>query len=191
MAKTVGEIITHLQENKVGICDYLRDKGKLETYVKIQRSYLSVNVSQNKDFKSQYHGFYRLRMPNIKGFYEYFEKTKHEDTPYEEILTELQSITGRLETSFSSKMAHVKKPNLAIIDSMVFNFIGWRKPQGLDRLQKTVILYDKLQELSAECIAHPGWAELSSYFDSVINFEGFPFSEAKKLDAFMWKAGSK
>jgi hypothetical protein len=173
-----------------------KDRAKsVDKYVWIQKNVSSTSI-QTEDFQRVWSDFYRLNNAKLskekkQGFYEVFAKYLANDVSYIELVSEMVSVTGKVESSFSSKILHTKNPNMPIIDSNVAKELGWdlpsKKPTQGTKIKATVQMVDRLSAYYANCFTKDGWAEVSEAFDAYLAVPEFEYTEVKKIDILLWQ----
>lgn len=133
------------------ILDNLRP-SKLDAYQLTQDRLHKVDVSEDVLYQKTYTGFYVLRLPtteSYKGHFSILEENKSDKSiTIRNILCKLQSATGRIEASFSSKIVATINPNVAPLDSIVLGHLGLSLPKhnDSDRLEKCIAIHTSLIE---------------------------------------------
>ena len=177
---------------------YLKNKGSVDAYLHIMESIAPVNALFQKD----YIVFYRLRLSTpqtnnyFKVFDDYYKKSK--TLSYANILTDLcnsSTGTGRIETSFGSKMLHTLKPDEPIIDSEVVNKLRYTfctasyfkgVPKNINSINDAIVLHNALKDCYLNCLIPA--AKKVGYFNrfdqAFTNATGI--SEVKKIDFYLW-----
>ena len=143
-----NKLISEINLHYINLIDSLSIDRVLDPYVRIQTSFMDVDISTDKDFQKTFKNFYKLRLPKgYDEFFDYFEKIKKLEVAFEDILRDLQRITGRVEASFSSKILHTIDPTSPVIDTLVFAQLGWNLPKSIELQQerKTVDIYNRLK----------------------------------------------
>ena len=184
------KLISEINRNYAELISSLSKNRVLDPYVKIQTSFMDVDISADKDFRKTFTNFYRLRLPKgYDEFFDYFEKSKTRKIGFESILTELQCITGRVEASFSSKLLHTINTASPVIDSLVFAKLGWSLPKSTEpqRIRKTADTHNKLTKFYKGALENEKWRIISAHFEERINYANYVISEEKKLDTLLWK----
>ncbi|GAB4045771.1 hypothetical protein GCM10028810_20960 [Spirosoma litoris] len=78
---------------------------------------IKFDVSKDKTYQSNFIRFFRLPRTDCYNYYfDFLERREHNtDLSYADVLTELQSITDRLESSFASKLVATVDPRHPVI----------------------------------------------------------------------------
>ena len=185
-----NKLISEINLHYINLIDSLSIDRVLDPYVRIQTSFMDVDISTDKDFQKTFKNFYKLRLPKgYDEFFDYFEKIKKLEVAFEDILRDLQRITGRVEASFTSKVLHTIDPTSPVIDSLVFAQLGWSLPKSIELQQerKTVDIYNRLKNFYKNALENEKWIIISSEFEKKINYTNHKISEQKKLDTLLWK----
>lgn len=165
----------------------------VKKYQAIMKRYWEINVSAGKDFQRLYNGFYRIRRGKDwrLHYYQILEGIKTKNRSFEDILRELQKLTGRIEASFSSKMYHTRNPTYPIIDSRVLNYMSLRLPNSQlsveDRLKKTTQLYDNLIKIYGDILSGSKGRQHIEWFDKIC--PDTEITNIKKIDFILWQIG--
>jgi hypothetical protein len=165
--------------------------NKLDAYALTQNRLHEVNVSNDELYRRTYTGFYRLRLPATDAYDAYFlliEREKNNaDITLEEILLELQQATGRIETSFASKLLATINPNVAPLDDIVLGNLGLALPnyQEINRIQLCINTHNQLVQRMNHLITLPQFQELKERF--IERFPGYDFTDVKILDLLLWQ----
>lgn len=166
----------------------------LEKYSYLQRSLQACDVVQDRNFRTAFNGYYRVRQKRADWydmFFSILEREKRSDTiSFRIVLQEILGETGRVESSFSSKLVATIDANLPVWDQHVLDNLGLKAPAGGDpqrRLCGCVELYSKIQTWSSQVIQQDCFGKWKRRFDGA--FPRFRhFTDAKKLDLFLWQS---
>ena len=168
--------------------------AKLNAYALTQNRLREVDVSKDQQYQKTYNGFYRVRLPITEAYSTYYgliEQNKdNNDISLEEILNELYEATGRVETSFGSKLLATINPNVAPLDSIVLRNLNLRLPKSTGqphttRIQQCVNVHDDLVVQMNHLITFPKFQELKRKFEQ--RFPGYNFTDVKILDLLLWQ----
>lgn len=168
------------------ILDVARLEKEVKRYCDLMQNLHKTNVSENKDFQRKYNGYYKMQRRSAdfyRCYYEYLDRQKNNvGLTYEEVLRYIYEQTGRVEASFSSKLLASANPNMPIIDSRVFEFLGFGLPYYYEknRIEKIISLYEKL--------VHWYQSEDSNGFLDKFNeiLPNVEISDTKKIDFILW-----
>jgi hypothetical protein len=183
-------ILDDLIQNIGTILDRL-NINKLNSYALTQNLLHEVNVSSDQLYRRTYTGFYRLRLPISAAYDVYFgliEKYKvGKNVTLEIILTELQVATGRIETSFGSKLLATINPNVAPLDSIVLGHLGLALPtiNQENRIQLCINTHNQLVESMNSLVLLPQFQLLRCEFSA--RFPNYKFTDVKILDLLLWQ----
>jgi hypothetical protein len=102
-------------------------------------------------------------------------------------LEELQIKTGRIESSFASKLIATLDPNLPVVDSIVLNNMGLRLPayNASNRKEKVIAVYQELTTRLNEMLRDERFRLLKSRF--VLAYPDYRFTDLKILDLLIWQ----
>lgn len=160
-------------------------------YKSIMESVNKVDISTDMEFQKKFNGFYRLRQRKTDfymDFYKFFETCKNnKNITFQEILNNIYTITGRIEKSFSSKIMATINPDYPIWDRYVLQNIGLKEPSysDKDRLNKYIMLYDRIVEFYKEYSKTGHCKLLLNFFDKICPDSNI--TETKKIDFIIWQ----
>jgi hypothetical protein len=167
----------------------------LERYRQTINGLASCNVAIDQAYRRNFIRFYRMRLPRAKAYDDYFdilERLKgQQDLNTTEVLAtvleELQIKTGRIESSFASKLIATLNPNLPVVDSIVLNNMGLRLPayNSPDRKEKVITVYRVLTTRLNEMLQDERFSLLKSRFVSA--YPDYSFTDLKILDLLIWQ----
>lgn len=155
-------------------------------YNKIMAQVYAIDVSADSEFQKFYNGFYRMRQRPAsfyKSFYTFMERNKYNPAlTFADVVTYLYHETGSIHASFSSKLLATINPNMPIWDRFVLQNLGLRTPYSYekDRLQKTIMLYQKICEWYRSEDAINKLRIFNYYFPNTY------ISDVKKIDFILW-----
>ncbi|GAB6041108.1 hypothetical protein [Endothiovibrio diazotrophicus] len=165
--------------------------NKLSAYKLTQNRLHEVNVANDIIYRRTYTGFYVLRLPKSEAYNLYFtliEKHKNNNAiSLNYILKELKYVTGRIETSFGSKLLATINPNVAPLDKIVLGNLGLSLPSynAHDRMQECVKTHKALVEKMNHLITLPEFIPLKTKFEQ--RFPDYTFTDTKILDLLLWQ----
>ena len=173
----------------------LEDKMMLPRYTYIMQTVDKVNVEFDPNFQKAFNGFYNVRLPDTsyyKGFYRVFQQSKvnRDNLTYGMILDELHSVTGRVETSFASKILATLNANKPIWDSRVLKCLHDELSGRSDeeKLNSAKALYSRIEKLYGEYMKTEEAEKNVAFFDDF--FPDYTWiSNVKKIDYMMWGLG--
>lgn len=166
----------------------------LARYDYLQRSLLKKDVTSNRDFQRAFKSFYRVRRGEgwCRVFFSALEREKHNHAlSFRDVLEEIYRETGRVEASFSSKLAATVDENLPVWDKHVLHNLELKPPYSAmapeGRLNRCVELYSRIQSWTSNAIRQSAFPEWRRRFDRA--FPSFRhFTDVKKLDLFLWQS---
>lgn len=167
----------------------------LEAYAYLQRSLSTCNVFANREFRTAFNGYYRMRQKPAAwydGFFSILEREKHNQAvSFGSVLEEIYCETKRVEASFSSKLVATINANLPVWDRHVLDNLGLTAPpSGRDsawRLRRCVESYSRIRDWTTTAIQQDAFEEWSQRFDAAFpQFRGF--TAIKKLDLLLWQS---
>lgn len=163
----------------------------LEKYLWLQdRAAKLTDPNADPDFCRKFSGFYRVRARDIAWRNAYFGlmgEMKGQSLDFKTCLTQLQSVTGRIEASFASKLLATLDPNLPVIDRIVLGHLGLSLPLwgASDRIEKTTGVYRCLTDTIAEYISSaPGKRAVAAFRDA---YSGTKVTDVKIVDLILWQ----
>jgi len=163
----------------------------VKKYLSIQEHVNSCNVQQDLDFQREFNGFYRIAHRSKEWyitFYSYFESAKEILPSFEEAIHHICENTGKVETSFVSKMIATINPELPIIDKYVLEYFGLTMPyikNVADREKKAVETYNALCHEYSEIMKSQEAKIFCDKFDKKFSLN--KISNVKKIDFILWK----
>ncbi len=166
----------------------------LSAYDYLQRTVLSTNVFEDKQFQRSFNGYYRMRQ-RTREWYDYFystlERVKYDrEITFQDVIRETFEKTGRVEASFSSKMIATIRPDMAVYDSYLRENLSLIVPKPTNRpevrIEEFAVAYSVLQEKMLGLIGEPRFSHLRSRFDQRLpNY--LHFTDIKKMDLLLWQ----
>ena len=165
-------------------------KRGVEKYADIMQTFPSVNVATDKNFQRKFNGFYRVRRNEEwqNYYYAIMQKGKINKLSFEEVLFELYMKTGKVESSFASKLLHTLNNEMPIWDKFVLQNLGLKMPicQGEKKIEHAVRIYQEIIVWYEKALS------VSEVNQKILEFdELFPeykwFSKTKKLDFLLWQ----
>jgi len=170
-------------------------KGKtLDRYVWIQQN-VNADSVLTREFQKKFNGFYGvMRLPSqaYVVFYQIFSNYLKSTWDYNDLLKQMTKVRNNIEMSFASKIQHTKDTSLPIVDSNLLEYLGWDAPRRRTSIRSTqhdltVELLRRLTALYRLVLKDERWLGISEAFDRIVKYEGFRFSEEKKLDTLLWQ----
>lgn len=186
-------ILDDLVENINGILNRITIP-KLNAYAYTQNQLHLVNVSSDQNYQRVFNGFYRVRLPITAAYATYYgliEQNKNNTNPsLQSILDALFKATGRVETSFGSKLLATVNPNVAPLDSIVLRHLGLKLPTSSGqssnaRTMQCVNIHNNLVAHMNTLTTPPQFQILKTQFQN--RFPAYNFTNVKILDLLLWQ----
>lgn len=160
----------------------------LPKYLNIIEGFKSLNEPTD-DFKKKFNYFYRIRQRSktfYDAFYSLMFEYKNKNIEFSQILTTLFEKTGKVESSYSSKLLHTINPNKPIWDKFVLMNLNINKSRyGKDKIQFSIDTYKKIEDFYNEFLLTEDAKRYIEFFDT--NFpKGIQISNIKKIDFLLW-----
>jgi hypothetical protein len=166
----------------------------LQKYLWLQERATALNNTQaDEDFCRKFSGFYRVRARDAAWRSAYFGlmgELRGEPLDFRICLTKVQTVTGRIEASFASKLLATLDPNLPVIDKIVLGHLGLRLPSwGVpNRIEKAVSVYRSLTDALAEYIrSEPGKRAIAAFRTA---YPEARITDVKIVDLILWQTRS-
>ena len=161
----------------------------LDKYNYIKEELYNCNVSNNKEFQTQFNAFYRVRRDAIwrKYFYSFFEKNKdNKNITFDEILDYMFEKTGNIEASFCSKLLSTINPNMPIWDQYVIKNLKLEVKGNTkkERLENTKKIYKDIINIENDKLKNKNIQKTIEEFKK--NFPEYKLSDIKILDYILW-----
>ena len=171
----------------------------LQQYQAIMRLKQNIDEKSLEEFQKKVNGFYKIiRRSHVwyDNYYSLFvsllqDKTKAETITFEKIVRELFSRTGRIESSFSSKMLATINPNMPILDKYSLAAMEIKVPSKW-RKSKIQLLDDAISTYDCVIKWYDNLEKETSLYKAVVDKfdEHFPNSgitDVKKIDFVLWQ----
>lgn len=168
--------------------------SKLNAYAHTQNRLQQVDVANDRQYQKTYNGFYRVRLPIAAAYSTYYtlieQNKNNNNVSLQNILTKLLEVTGRVETSFGSKLLATVNPNVAPLDSVVLGHLNLCLPSSkgvsnFSRIQQCVDVHNNLVDQMNHLITLPQFLPLKRAFES--RFPDYNFTDVKILDLLLWQ----
>src|SRR3989338_9395340 len=131
-----------------------RIKKGLGQYLWIQEEFDKRDASRNREFQRAFNAFYRVRRNSEwqKEFYQLLEANKKKKMNFGSVLLALYKKTGRMDSSFASKLVATINPEMPVIDKVVCKNLGLKLPsaKAKNRELKIIELYQTLAKEFSE-----------------------------------------
>lgn len=150
----------------------------------------TVNLKSNRGYQRAFNGFYRVRRNATwqQIYYEMFEEEKKRVPTFERIIRGIWEKTGRVEPSFSSKMAATIDPDLPVWDKYVLQNLHLKLEGTKElRLKNAILLYDMLLQYYGEFLQTNEANWTIELFDKNLSDYAW-FTPTKKIDLILWQA---
>lgn len=168
-------------------------KNGLDKYLWIQSEVTKRNVSKDREFQKKFNTFYRIRRNSVwqKQFYSLLQKSKNGTVTFESTLSKLSDMTGRMESSFSSKLVTTINPKMPIIDSIVLKNLKLKLPYSYEKERKAKIL--KIYQILVNEFSLFLKTENGKYLVArfVKNYPACKISKTKMLDLILWQTRNR
>lgn len=175
----------------------------VKTYLLIQKTVSESDLSNptTEPVRRRFNGYYGVRR-NAEWrlhYYELFEAAKRSSLGsidlFEETLSGLQALTGRVEGSFVSKLVATLRPDAPIIDSVVRKWLASNTTPPLfgGGVSAVVEYYGWLHQQFSDLVASPqasAWEALFGQRYSQGPEEG-TVSAVKRLDFLIWAGADR
>ena len=147
------------------------------------------------EFCRRFSGFYRLRARDAAWREAYFGLmgemlARSSARDFKICLTKLQTLTGRIEASFTSKLLATLDPNLPVVDTIVLGHLGLKLPPwgAADRIERAADVYRSLTDALAECVSSAQGQRAIAAFRSF--YRDVQITDVKVIDLIMWQTRS-
>jgi hypothetical protein len=184
-----------MEFNEDQVAQALQKIGKpLKKYLWLQERVTTLtNLQSDEDFCRRFSGFYRVRARDAAWRSAYFGlmgELRGQPLDFRKCLTRLQTVTGRIEASFTSKLLATLDPNLPVIDSVVLGHLGLRLPPwgAPDRIEKATDVYRSLTDALAEYISSAAGKRAIAAFRAA--YRDTQITDVKIIDLFLWQTRS-
>jgi hypothetical protein len=121
----------------------------IERYTRLQSALSGGEVTSDPSWQRSFNAFYQVRRSADwrRVFYALLTKALRTRMTFETVLVSLFEATGRVETSFASKLISTADPAQPVIDQRVLNQLGLRLPKPADpaRLSRIVGLHEEMR----------------------------------------------
>jgi hypothetical protein len=114
------------------------------------------------------------------------EAKQNRSTDFAIVFKSLWKKTGRMETSFASKLIAIIHPDRAVYDSVIAKHLKLKIPKYNDpeRLEKFIQLYECLNKQMKNLIKHRLFAALKIQFNQA--FGKYKLTDIRRLDLMLW-----
>jgi hypothetical protein len=166
---------------------------KLEDYNFTQTRLKTTNVATNLDYQRVYKSFYVMRQRPAAWYRFYFDLLEREKSnrsiTFEAVLdVTFETMSGRVEPSFSSKLVATIRPEAPVYHDVVRNNLGIAKPRydkpAQDRLANARDAYKRIERFYAAALKSDAFVKLKTEFDRRLS-DFTHFTNTKKLDVLL------
>jgi hypothetical protein len=183
--------VTNIKIDAIDILNHFPQASvRLKDYLLIMDQYSKVDVSIDAQFQKVFNRYYRVRR-NLQWreqYYSLFQRVKSAPPTFEAILRQLYGMTGRVETSFASKMLATIDSENPIWDSRVLNVLGHSQNYNKRKEERIVIAIEKYDQIKAwyrEYLKTEEALACIKIFDEHLP-DCKDISSVKKIDFFLW-----
>ena len=181
------------------VVEGLSDKRELCQALNVYRELIEVTPERaaDADYQSKYKQFYRMYWWGVRktkkefidrGYFKLLGEQTQAKRSFQDVMKELFELTGRRESSFSSKILATADPHEPVIDSVVKAELGIRDPyrKAPDVFEQWARIYDDLRTLYRELLASQAGCEVIERFDRALSLFS-DLTPEKKIDFLLWK----
>jgi hypothetical protein len=169
------------------------DKAKkgIAQYIEIMDLVHKVDVSKDISFQKKYNSFYRIRQRSedwYRAYYSLMQRSKKTKPTFGQILDKLNSVLGRYEPSFSSKLVATLNPNKPIWDIHILANTKHRAPaySSKDKITKAKKAYGSIEKWYRGFMKTKKGKTFIRIFDEKIP-EHKKITDLKKIDFILWQ----
>jgi hypothetical protein len=166
-------------------------KKGLDQYLWIQSELMKKDVSKDVEFQKKFNYFYKITPHRNKEwqkeFYSLLQKSKKDTVTFESILSKLFKKTGKVESSFASKLVATIDPKMPVIDSIVLKNLKLKLPYSYDkeRESKIIKIYQTLIKEFSLFLKTESGKYLVEQFTK--EYPTSKISKTKMLDLILWQ----
>lgn len=168
-----------------------RAENGIGKYLWIMDRLHKVNVYEDSEFRKAYNGFYRMRQRSgqfYDAYYSFIEENKRRrDVTFGEVLGHLKTETGRMEASFSSKLAATINPKMPVWDKYVMKNMGIKVPgySVKNRQEKILDAYEQLVKEYEHLLESNEGQMMIKAFNEM--YPCYGVTDLKKIDFILWQ----
>lgn len=166
-------------------------KTGLDKYWIIQSEVMDKDVSKDTDFQKKFNYFYKITPHRNKEwqkeFYSLLQKSKKDTVTFESTLSKLFKKTGKVESSFASKLVATIDPKMPVIDSIVLKNLKLKLPYSYEKDREIKIhkIYQTLvKEFSLFLKTETGKYLVEQFAKE---YPTSKISKTKMLDLILWQ----
>ncbi len=181
------ELMEKLKKYLPQVLKKLKASCCMERYAFLRKQIYEKDVSKDKEFQRIFNGLYKIRFCPACHYYPLMQKAKQKrSTDFAVVLKSLWKKTGRMETSFASKLIAIIYPGQAVYDSRISKHLKLKIPKYNDpeRLEKFIQLYECLNKRMKNLIKHRLFATLKIQFNQA--FGKYKLTDIRRLDLMLW-----
>ena len=163
---------------------------EINKYVFLIKNLQTVNLESNRAYQKTFNGFYKVRRNPAwqQIYYGMFEEEKRRTPSFERIIGYLWAETGRIEPSFSSKMAATIDSNLPVWDKYVLQNLHFKlEGTGKLRLKYAIALYDEITQFYRSFLRTDEALRAIEIFNQTLSDYAW-ITPTKKIDLILWQA---
>ena len=163
---------------------------EINKYVFLMKNLQMVNLENDRAYQRTFNGFYKVRRNAAwqQIYYKMFEEEKKGEPSFEKIICEIWNKTGRIEPSFSSKMAATIHPDLPVWDKYVLQNLHLKlEGTGKLRLKNAIVLYDEIIQFYRDFLQTDEALRAIEIFDQSLSDYAW-ITPTKKIDLILWQA---
>ena len=163
----------------------------IDKYIKVINHLHLCDVSKSMDYQKLYNGYYRMRQRKqdyYQIYFEYLEANKNKDINFVDVLTYINTATGRFEPSFASKLLATIDTDSPVWDSVVLKNLSIIPPRSCqkDRMYATVKTYMTLLEWYGNYFKTQNAVDVLNLFNSIYPQFAQSVTAVKKVEFALW-----
>ena len=174
-------------------------RHKIRKYVEIMYDLKCTNghAASDENFQKKYKYLYGMNLSHLsddfyKTYFKFLEDNyNNKSIPFEKIIKTMSKASGRIETSFSSKLLATINPDRAVWDRNVREHLGIPKVKSIS---KAIELYDELETSLAEdylCLVDEYRYIVEKTFITEDWYGLIDITDIKIIDFILWSLGKK
>lgn len=163
----------------------------ISQYLEIMESFPKVNVAENGEFQRKFNAFYRVRQRSCDWYTKYFsymETHKGGRSSFDEIIDDMNKLTGRYEPSCSSKLFATLDPEQPVWDVWVLRNTKTRVPSYASKrkVEQAKIAYKIIQLWYQQFLESKEGELVVGAFDRIVP-DHAKITDLKKVDFVLWQ----
>ena len=171
-------------------------ESRIDKYIKVINHLHLCDVSKSREYQKLYNGFYRMHKRTqefYKIYFDYLEVNKNKDINFVDVLTYLNTTTGRFEPSFASKLLATIDPDSPVWDSVVLEKLSIVPPRNYqkDRMYATIKTYMTLLEWYGNYFKTQNAVEVLNLFNSIYPQFSQSITAIKKVELTLWSMAKR